>query len=75
MWKLFNRMKNGNNFIQLDKNEYIVKDYSNYYLIKSGIFLNLFHIFDKEKGILKIIYVTSDLNFEENRNFIFQRFL
>lgn len=65
-------MKNGNNFIGLGKNEYIVKDYSNYYLIKPDIFLNSFHIFDKETEIEKIINITSDLNFEENRNFIFK---
>ncbi|WP_244081718.1 DUF3800 domain-containing protein [Clostridium botulinum] len=72
LWKLFDEMKNGNNFIGLGKNEYIVKDYSNYYLIKPDIFLNSFHIFDKETEIEKIINITSDLNFEENRNFIFK---
>ncbi|GEM_PF-1345215 len=71
--KLFDETKNaGDFFAELDKNEYIVKDYSNYYLIKPNIFLNSFHIFDEETEIEKLINTTSNLNFRENRNFTFK---
>jgi hypothetical protein len=72
LWKLFDEMKSGNNFVVLGKNEYIVEDYSKYYLIKPDIFLNSFHTYDREEEIEKIIYTNPDLNFGENRNFIFK---
>lgn len=70
--KLFDEMKNGSNFVGLGKNEYIIKDYSNYYLIKPDIFLNSFHTYDREKEIEKIINTMSDIDFRENRNFTFR---
>ncbi len=72
LWKLFDEIKIGNSFIELRKDEYIVKDYSNYYLMKPDIFLNSFHIFDKESEVEKIINPTSGINFKGNGNFIFK---
>lgn len=71
LWKLFENVKNHNNFIGLGKEKYIVEDYSSYYTIKPDVFLNSFHIFDRETEIEKIIYADSDSNFEENKNFKF----
>lgn len=72
LWKLFDEMKNKNNFVGLGKNEYIVKDYANYYLIKPDIFLNSFHTFDRETEIEKIINTMLEVNFMKNKNFIFK---
>ncbi|MFC4778159.1 DUF3800 domain-containing protein [Paenibacillus sp. GCM10023252] len=69
LWKLFDKQKYDDDFIGFGKNDYIIKDYSNYYLIKPVIFLNSIHIFDKEPTIEEIINTT---NFEKDRNFIFK---
>ncbi|WP_340012240.1 DUF3800 domain-containing protein [Paenibacillus sp. FSL H7-0690] len=72
LWKLFDKVKDGNKFAGLGKDEYIVTDYSNFYLIKPDIFINSFHLFDEELEIEKIINTTSDINFKESRNFAFK---
>ncbi|MFC5404761.1 DUF3800 domain-containing protein [Cohnella soli] len=73
LWNLFDEMKKDNHFIGLGKNKYIVKDYSDYYLIKPELFLNSFHTFDNETEVEKVIYASADLDSEENRNFVFKK--